>query len=67
MDWLIGLRLVKDWWIVRYWFGPPIGNACACQLVTIQFLLLALIDLWRGHLVIVIWSVWHWIGGLVMD
>ena len=38
-----------------------------CQSVTIQFLWLALIDVWRGHLVIGIWSVWHEIGGLAMD
>ena len=39
-----------------------------CQLVTIQFFMIGADRcVQMGHLVIVIWSVWHWIGEMAMD
>ena len=39
-----------------------------CQLVTVQFLQLALRDVWRGRPAIGMWSVLHWIGqGLALN
>ena len=39
-----------------------------CQLVTIQFFMIGADRcVHMSHLVIVIWSVWHWIGEMAMD